>query len=215
MGSLSSAVPQSTSTVQISSNGSGVTKMGTGSSGQATHHHHHHYPHINHQNPGPQAPTKRTASLRSIQKTLVNQHSEPLPYSEIRTTSQYYPSSPPPTTTTTSQTSNSYLFTPTKVQLENHSLRIASIQQQNSNYNSHHNPYYHQNGGSSMTVISQAPNGSNGSNPRPKLVPQSATTQLVQQRFVAIELNPNQTSSTSARKSINGKHELIEQYDYI
>lgn len=157
------------------------------------------------------AANKRTGSLRSAQKPVLN-HSESseaavstVLYNHNHNLNGYSSSKPP--TNAANATSSSYYYAPTKVQLENHSQRIANIQQQQQQqqilYNHNSGSGVNQNS-SLMTVIGQAP--PNNSNSRSYMNPRAPTsvvsTAQVVQRFVALEL-PNSSVSSSSSSSTN------------
>lgn len=198
-------IPQSSSTVMISSGASNVSSNGVMSKptsptiGNS---------HTNVSNPLP-SQTKRTASLRSIQKQ--SQLSPPLKQNQLDlvngTTSNGYNSI---ASSSFVQTNN----TPTKQQLQNHSLRIASIQQSQQQKqqgvitNGHTGASFYssvisQNSKQNQERINQLNQQINSieiknfSNQRPQGMPVQATkpTRLIQ-------------------KATPGT-EIIEQYDYI
>jgi hypothetical protein len=179
--------------------------------------------------------TKRTSSLKSIQKQnkhnqfdLINGHSTSSPNGHHHHHNHHHQQH-----TAASVSASSFIQsnTPTKQQLQNHSMRIASIQQ---NQHQKHQPNY-----SNMNIISQKPtNANNGMNANK--YNQDRIYQLNQQ-INTLELNNNKnrhqnvsnqtafvfasssnalatTTNSSAKlsqKNKAGGSSIIEQFDYI
>jgi hypothetical protein len=215
--SSSSGIPQSTSTVTINQS---TTARPVTTNAAA------------HESAAPVGSNKRAASLRSIQKS----HFDLLGNSYSNSNSNYAKlvgSSSAAVAGSSSSSGiagpNNYIFTPTKLQLENHSLRIANIQNQHQRQQQQQQRSQNFSSGSacSMTVISQVPN-----RPPPiKVQHQSQQQQApLNQRFNLLEISPNNyekpssavANSAAAMGSLNASNkykydnkEIIEQYDYI
>ena len=101
----------------------------------------------------------------------------------------------------TGATNPSYMRvnTPTKQQLQNHSLRIATIQQHQQQQVNMHNHY------PTISIISQAPKSANHPH----------VTSAYQVPPLPYHRSASSHSSAFNSKRYNTNEDLIEQYDYI
>ena len=154
------------------------------------------------------ATSKRTSSLRSIQNKFQNQF--------INNSSSKLNNA-----SNTNSLSFARVHTPTKQQLQNHSLRIASLEQKQSNLNGNilSNTNY-----PTISIISQGPkqqsqsplnmSGTGGYQPIYQRNSNSSVTSYSSMNKTEGEAAANQTKQKSAAKRLPNE-DLIEQYDYI
>lgn len=143
---------------------------------------------------------KRTASLRSIQKSQLNQHLDLLNNNSSNNANTNY-----------NTNSSSSFITPTKQQLQNHSLRIATIQQQQQQI---------PNGYTNFSIISQVPKQQMTLNQHMNRLELSPSSSSNYHRSIALNSVTNSYTQSQNQKFSNNlvKNEdddVIEHYDYI